>query len=121
MLNYRQYIINYIISIFVEAHSRNTWSVRPCYTYALLLFKQKIIARDHRSRHPQTFIFLHINRWRCSHHYTNEFLNTAFSKLLLSILFQCTCQHSLFIQFVPNYQLHSMKNSPITLITLLQI
>ena len=46
--------IYYFISIFVEAHSRSTWSVRPCYTYASLLFKQKIIARDHRSRHPQT-------------------------------------------------------------------
>ena len=56
MLNYGQYIIDYFISTFVEAHSRNTWSVRPCYIYASLLFffKQKIIARDHRSQHPQT-------------------------------------------------------------------
>ena len=33
--------------------------------------------KDHRSRQPllQTLIPLHINRWRRSHHYTNEFLN----------------------------------------------
>ena len=42
--------VNYFISTFVEARSRNTWSVRPCYTYASLLSQTK----DHRSRHPQT-------------------------------------------------------------------
>ena len=72
VLNYRQYISNYIIYIFVEAHWRNTWSVRPCYTYVIHLLKQ-----DHRSRHPQTLIPLHTNRWRRSHHYTNELHNRA--------------------------------------------
>ena len=38
MLNYRRYISNYIIYIFVEAHVE-----RPCYTYVLHLLKQKII------------------------------------------------------------------------------
>ena len=41
MLNCEQYIINYIISLFVEAHSRNTWSVRTCYTYVSVFFLKK--------------------------------------------------------------------------------
>ena len=69
--NYRQYISNYIIYRFVEAHWRNTCSFRPRYTHVIHLLKQK----DHRSRHLQMLIPLHIDRWRRSHRYTNEFLN----------------------------------------------
>ena len=42
-------------------------------------------------RHPQTLIPLHINRWRRSHHYTNEFLNrnsTSFDTLQISTDFR---------------------------------
>ena len=49
-LNYRQYIGNCIICIFAEAHWRNTWSVRPCYTYVIHLFKRKIIDHDIHKR-----------------------------------------------------------------------
>ena len=67
MLNYRQYISNYVIYIFVETRGTSVH---------VHLLKQKIIIRDHRSRHPllQTLIPLHINRRRRSR-YTNEFLN----------------------------------------------
>ena len=57
MLNYGQYISNYIIYIF-EAHWRNTWSVR----YVIPLLKTK----GHQSRHPQTLVPLHVNRWLTS-------------------------------------------------------
>ena len=58
-----------------SALKKDTWSVRPCYTYASLLFKQKIIARDHRSRHSQTLCCIWIDG---DDHYTNELLNTFF-------------------------------------------
>ena len=67
--------IYYFIPTFVEAHSRSTWSVRPCYTYASMSSFQ---TKDHRPRSSITTFtnfcyMLHINRWR--HHYTNELLN----------------------------------------------
>ena len=45
--------------------SKHTEETRGASVHASLLFKKKkIIARDHRSRHPQTLIPLHINKWR---------------------------------------------------------
>ena len=57
MLNYRYITIAIILIVYSSEHTEKTRRASM-----LHLLKQKIIVRDHRSRHPQTLILLHINK-----------------------------------------------------------